>query len=373
MLPAVRPRVLLLIPHLGGGGSERVIETLARSLDPAKYEVHMALTSAMRGKIEQFPPHVLIYELRAHRVRRSAFKLLQLIWRIKPSLILSGISHLNLMVLALRPLLPPTTRIIIRQNGALRASLHALPRILSRRAYSLGYRHADRIICQTESMARELRRCLTLTPSRLSVLPNPTDIARLRGCTHLPAGSSEFVSPLILLAIGRLVTEKGFDILLNAFASLPLSLASAQLIIVGEGPEADHLQQLAESLGVTNRVRFVGHISDPVIQFSHASLFVLSSRTEGLPNALLEAAAAGLPIVATPASPGVVHLLKQRNGVWLAANISSDALRSALEDALTSIEPGVPYAHSWVDRFDLSRAIPAYQDAMDQVLTGTAR
>src|SRR4051812_44710953 len=113
-----RPRILLLIPHLGGGGSERVIETLARSLDPAKYDVHLALITASHCDYRCSPLTIPIHSLRAERVRHSSLRLLRLIWKLRPRLILSGIAHLNFLVLALKPFLPRRTRIIVRQNGA---------------------------------------------------------------------------------------------------------------------------------------------------------------------------------------------------------------------------------------------------------------
>jgi glycosyltransferase involved in cell wall biosynthesis len=370
MLIPHRPKVLLLIPHLGGGGSERVIETLARSLNSAKYEVHLALVTATQTAPRFFPSAVSIHELRSSRVRCSALKLLKLIWGLKPSLILSGISHLNLLVLALRPLLPRNTRILVRQNGALQATLAPHSRLLSRRAYSLTYRRADRVICQTESMAHEIHRALAVALSKLLVLPNPTDIRHIRAASA--SNPKQATTSATLLCIGRLVPEKGFDILLDAFAALSLPFRSTKLIIVGSGPEKSRLHSQAEALGVIDRVHFSGQVPDPVLQFPHASAFVLSSRTEGLPNALLEAAAAGLPIVAMPAFSGASHLLANREGVWLAAEISSVALRSALEEALGSIQPCTRYRHAWIEPYDLLCAITAYEAALDRVIAEAA-
>jgi len=361
-----RSRVLLLIPHLGGGGCERVIETLARSLNPAKYDVHLALVTRSRNAPRNFPAAVSVHALESARVRRSAFRLLRLIRRIRPDLILSGIAHLNVLILALRPFLPRNTRIIARQNGALEATLASHPRLLARRAYSFAYRRADRILCQTDSMARELHMGLAIDPSRLLVLPNPTDLQRIRsGALHTPDRAASVPT---LLAIGRLVPEKGFDILFHALAALPRPFRSVQLIIAGSGPELSRLQSQATAVGIADRVFFAGHVPDPVIRFRNASAFVLSSRTEGLPNAMLEAAAAGMPIVATPASSGIVDLLRNRQGVWLAASTSPVDLREALEAALNSIQNGARYPHQWVEPYGLSSAIPAYEAAIDQVI-----
>jgi glycosyltransferase involved in cell wall biosynthesis len=366
-----RPRILLLIPHLGGGGSERVIETLARSLDPAKYDVHLALITTSHSEYPGSSLTASVHRLYATHVRHSGLRLLRLIWRLRPSLILSGIAHLNLLVLAIKPFIPRTARIMVRQNGALAETLRSRSSHLSRRIYSLGYRRADRVICQTEAMARELCLGLRVEPSKFVVLPNPTDISFIRSKTKLDPKRISTVPTIV--SIGRLVPEKGFDLLLDALASLSSPLRSTELFLLGSGPQQSSLERQARELGIRSRVHFVGQVPDPIIQFRDASLFVLSSRTEGLPNAMLEAAAAGLPIVATPASEGLLDLLRNREGVWLASEISSQALQGALQQALTTVWPGPRrYPHQWIEPFELSRAIAAYEDVIDRVIAGSA-
>jgi glycosyltransferase involved in cell wall biosynthesis len=128
------------------------------------------------------------------------------------------------------------------------------------------------------------------------------------------------------------------------------------------------LKQQSCELGIANRVRFAGYVPSPAQFFRDSPVFVLSSRTEGIPNALLEAAAAGLPIVAMPASGGLTDLLARKEGVWLANEISVDALKLALEAALTAIKPVQRYPHSWIEPFDIARAIPAYEAAIGRAL-----
>ena len=365
-----RPILLLIIPHLGGGGSERVIETLARSLNPAKYDIHLVLIAPSQNHHQVSGLTATLHQLQAQRVRHSIIPLLLLIWKIRPHVILSGIAHLNLLVLALKPFLPRQTRIMIRQNGALTETLRSHSRHLSRRSYSLGYRRADRVICQTGAMAREIHHGLQLNTTQLLVLPNPTDVSRIR--TNSPPAQNADPTITTIVAIGRLVSEKGFDLLLDAFAALPSPFHSTELLLVGSGPQQSGLERQARQLGIRSRTHFVGHVADPIPRFAHATLFVLSSRTEGLPNALLEAAAAGLPIVATPACAGLVDLLQNREGVWLASGISSAALQAELQKALTTVHPGQRYAHSWIEPYDLPHAIASYESAIDEVLAGIA-
>ncbi|WP_109484682.1 glycosyltransferase [Occallatibacter savannae] len=366
MTACQRPTLLLLIPHLAGGGSERVIETLARSLDSAKYNVHLALIAPAQSHHQLPSLPATVHQLAATRVRRSIIPLLSLIWKIRPDLILSGIAHLNLLVLALKPFIPRATRIMVRQNGALAETLRSISPLLSRRAYSLAYRHADRVICQSKAMAQEIRSGLHVRMSDLVVLPNPTDVSSIRSMSFSQQKSISAI--LTLIAIGRLVPQKGFDLLLDALAALPPQLSSTELILVGEGPQQSHLERQALELGIRSRIHFVGHVPDPVVRFPYATAFVLSSRTEGMPNAMLEAAAAGLPIVATPASAGVVDLLKNHDGVWLASCVSSEALRIVLQDALVSLRPGQRYPHMWIEPYELPRALASYESEIDRLL-----
>ncbi len=95
---------------------------------------------------------------------------------------------------------------------------------------------------------------------------------------------------------------------------------------------------------------------------------MLPSRHEGLPNALLEAAAAGLPIAALPASGGVVELLRDQPGVWLAPDITAEALAASLLTALRALRPGERFAHPFMEAFRIDRAIQAYERLIDQSL-----
>src|SRR6185437_13681094 len=161
-----------------------------------------------------------------------------------------------------------------------------------------------------------------------------------------------------LVAVARLASEKGLDILLEAFAGLLKDYPAAELDIFGKGPCESALKAQCKSLALQDHVHFRGEVSLPAEYFSAAAAFVLSSRHEGLPNALLEAAA-GLPIIALPASAGLVALIKGQSGVWLAAEVSAAALRNALSEAVQAIPSTPRFRHSWIEPFDRKRAIPA--------------
>jgi glycosyltransferase involved in cell wall biosynthesis len=363
-----RTRVLLLIPHLGGGGAEQVFATLARELPPEKYDLHLGLITDGTPGADPIPRFVSIHLLNSRRVRYAPIRVLRLVWQLRPDVILSGMAHLNLLVLALGPFLPSHTRILVRQNGTASSALAAtkLPSFV-RLCYRSLYRHADRVICQSVPMADDLCATAGLSPSKVTVLRNPIDIDRIRRI----CADSKIRCPEIgphLLAVGRLSSEKGFDLLLDAFSKVRTKIPTATLLIAGAGPSESALKEQSITLGLNGAVKFLGWVVSPAEYFKGTSLFVLPSRHEGMPNALLEAAAAGLPIVALPASGGIVNLLARQQGVWLADAISIEALTISLLAALSHLAPYERFPHPWVEMFRLKHAIAGYENLIDQAL-----
>jgi glycosyltransferase involved in cell wall biosynthesis len=359
-----RPIILLLIPHLGGGGAERVTAHLAGGLDPTRFDVHLGLMTQRDAAGYVLPCCVTVHGIGARRVRWGACGLLRLVWRIRPDVILSGMAHLNQLVLLLRPLFPRKTRVVIRQNGCVLADNN-----LS--AYRKLYPKADAVVCQTASMATELARFAGVG-QKLRVLPNPVHVDELRA--EMYAAPNHWSGPgPHLLAVGRLAQEKGFDLLLHALAKVRTRFPCADLTILGEGREKPVLELLVWVLGLRSAVRLAGHVDQPSDWFSGATLLVLSSRHDAMPNALLEAAAAGLPIVATPASEGVVELLRDQPGVWLTTDTSAEGIAAAIEDALNALEAGRRFSHRWVEAFHQDRAIAGYEALIEEQLAEAAR
>lgn len=327
---------MLLIPHLGGGGAEQVIALLAQGLSQTKYEVHLGLMTQATVEPDAVEDWVTVHPLGARRVRSAAFRLLALIWRLKPDVILSGIAHLNFLVLLLKPLLPRHVRILIRQNSTASRSLaHDDLPFYTRFLYRQLYRRADRIICQSRAMASDLVALAGLDEQAMAVLPNPLDMNGIHAALDAPScwpgrGPN-------LLAIGRLAPEKGFDLLLEAMAGVIEEFPTARLTLLGVGPQEGPLKGLCHKLGLAHAVIFAGYQRRPYGYFSGATVFVLSSRHEGMPNALLEALVGGLPVVATPASGGIEDLLAGKPKCWLASQISAPALTVALQTALREL------------------------------------
>ena len=258
-----------------------------------------------------------LYSRRQRKAASLASKdaLIELLRQRRPKLALSAGNHFHVLASAAfgdaKPALQ--TRLIGRVSSALpRFSWITLPHSLrKRRRARMQLMAMDRLIAVSEEISKGLTGRLWIPDERITVIRNGIDTKRAEALAKEPLSHEWFADggPPVLLGVGRVVPQKGFDVLLKAFA-IARKGAPLRLVILGTGP-AEHLavlEELAESLGVSADVDFHGAVSNPYPYYRAASLFVLSSRWEGMSNALLEAMACGCPVVST-VTPGSSELL----------------------------------------------------------------
>lgn len=361
-------KVLLTAPHMDFGGSAKVLRQLARGLSRSRFEVHLALLATdspgLAAEIEETQLHCL----GARRVRNGIPPLVRLARRLKPDVLFSAMAHLNLGLLLARKFIPAKTAIIIRQNSMLSPSLAAgdysrLEGRLFRRLYS----RADYLVCQSPAMAEDMKRALGLRADRIAVLHNPIGRDEIRAAAQRERFEWNGPGPH-LASLGRLSGEKGFDLLLLAIAKVRRRFPDLELAIAGLGPLEGELKALSAALSLSGAVRFLGQVQNPYPLLASATALVLPSRRDAMPNALLEAAALGLPIVATPASAGVTSLLAGRPGVWIARQCSSEALSTALLAALESLPRGRRFEHAFLESFQFEPTLVAYEDLFETAI-----
>jgi glycosyltransferase involved in cell wall biosynthesis len=163
--------------------------------------------------------------------------------------------------------------------------------------------------------------------------------------------------------VGRLVPIKGLPVLIEALALLPPALGNARLLLVGDGSERARLEALAQRLGVADRVELAGHVDDPAALYPRMSLFALPSLHEGVPLALLEAMAAGVPCVAA-AVGGIPEMAGDHGAIRLvesrAAADWADAFRSVLTDPAAAARLGAAGRERVAERYSLDAVVDAY-------------
>lgn len=190
------------------------------------------------------------------------------------------------------------TKIITRESNSIFELFNGRKLMRYKLAYSLGYRNVDLIICQTSYMKEGLLKGLSwLDENKVVVIPNPIDLGNI---SDFENKEIENISNLkYIVAAGRLVPAKGFDILIESFSQVSTSYPTLNLIILGEGPMRKELEQLIQKLEIQDKVRLNGFVNNVYPYFRNAKLCVLSSRIEGFPNVLLQMMSQNENIVAT--------------------------------------------------------------------------
>ncbi len=193
-------------------------------------------------------------------------------------------------------------------------------------------RHCAAMIAVSEAL-RDAMIARGLPASTIAVLRNGVDLERFRPLERDDARASLGMSGRLIVAVGNLVPEKGFDLAIHALARLP----GVRLVIIGAGPQRAALERLAAAQGVTDRLLWVAPVSqDQLVRYySAADLCLLASSREGMPNVLLESLACGTPVVAT-AVGGVPEIVTTDAVGSVVSQRTPEALAAACDQLLRS-------------------------------------
>jgi glycosyltransferase involved in cell wall biosynthesis len=265
-----------------------------------KYDVGISRERLLRGKIPN-PGRMVAGVVRYLRKER-------------PDAVLTSMTPNNIVVLWARAISGLSTRVVIREAIHLSSEIDfdrrnfddILPTLVA-----AWYPKADAVIAVSQGVADDLANRGAVETERILVIPNGYDIENIQAQAAQAVDDPWFAegAPPLILAAGRLVDQKGFDVLLRAFAELHRHRPSLRLMILGQGEERSTLERQVEELGLGAAVRLPGALGDIFARMSKAAVFVLSSRHEGFPNVLVEAMAAGCPVVASDCPSGPREIL----------------------------------------------------------------
>lgn len=194
-------------------------------------------------------------------------------------------------------------------------------------------RGAGRFCCVAADIARAVSRLGIVPARKVHLVPNGIDISAYSADMDRSHARAELGIPTdapVIGTVGRLHPVKSQDVLIRAFATLTARLPQAHLIIVGEGPAHQKLAKLAQRLSIANRVHLTGYRADPKPLLNIMDVFALTSRWEGMPLAILEAWASGLPVVAS-AVGGIPELVRCGENGLLFPDGDETALAAAVE------------------------------------------
>ena len=358
-------RIALVITGLQVGGAERCCVELAKRLDRTRYElVVYSLLAAPSDDQSQLYTELRDAGISVHFLgARSWFgfpRVLVAMWRHlrrqRPHIVQSFLFHGNFVAaiaarLANVPLIITGIRVAEARKWHLRLA-------------RLTDRFVARHVCVSQAVADFAQGSGRLPVNKLVVIANGVDLERF--ARAVPVNLRELGVPVgrrVITFVGRLDAQKGLGWLLHMASKFFAQFNQHDLLVVGQGPAREDLERMVKELGIDRWVRFAGWRADVPAILASSDVLVLPSRWEGMPNVVLEAMAAGKPVVACDVE-GVSELL----GPWADAQVVPpgdaeaflDRLAAILEDAPLASELGTQNRRRAEESFGLETMVAKY-------------
>ena len=370
-------KLTLIISSLEQGGAERILSLLASAWAKRGTEVTLVTFDDREGVAYSLDPAIILKSLGVPNSAAGSFfralggngqrvrRLRRVVRQSRPDAVISFLDFPNIItLLATRGLGIPV--IVSERANPEYVELKPVWKILRR----LLYPFSAALVCQTNAMITMLQRNIQVQGY---AIPNPVVLpASFSSGTRRPAKAESRT----VIAMGRLVPQKGFDMLLEAFSRVASKHPEWSLNVLGKGPLKAQLEAQAESLGLKTRVNFAGAVSDPFPVLRDADLFVFPSRFEGFGNALAEAMACGLPVISFDCQAGPSDMILDGvNGVLVPPEDVS-AFADAMDDLMSRPAERVRLggrASEVLERFSLDRILGMWDEVIDHALLWSGR
>ena len=364
-------QIAIVVPDLHGGGAERVAVNLANRLSARGYRVDMVLLRSSGDLLDILSPDVRVVTLGALRLRQALWPLVRYLRSVQPDALLANMWPLTVMAVLSKRLAAVQTRVVVAEHTTWsRSELLSRPTVgwQVRTSMHHAFPRADGIVTVSQGAADDLAQFAQLDRRSIEVIYNPVVGA-------LPERSAVGGEPADwwhgshhrLLAVGTLKSIKGFDLLLEAFARLR-EYANARLLILGEGGERAALEAQIQKLDLRGQVFMPGFVKDPGPYYQRADLFVLSSEAEGFGNVVVEALAAGTPVVSTDCPSGPREILADGRFGQLVPVRDPAALADAMAQSLATAHDHEALRARAQD-FTIEKAVDAYERVLLGSLT----
>lgn len=364
--------IALFLPSLHGGGAERVMLTLANAMSARGYAVDLVLGTADGAYLKDVSPTLRIIDLKCKRVIRALVPLARYLRQQRPKAMLSALNHANIIAITANTFAGGKTRLVVSEHSTISVEASRARTLAAKVIYLLiskTYRQADGVIAVSKNAAEDLQHFSRLPAGSVRAIYNPFDLGFIarqaeRAPEHPWLAPGQ---PPLVIAIGRLTEPKDFPVLIRAFARVRAQRV-ARLLILGEGELRIELSALIAKVGLTNAdVQLPGFVPNPFSYLARSSVFVLSSRWEGLPSVLIEAMACGTPVVSTDCPSGPREILE--DGRWgpLVPPGDVESLAQAIESVLATPRDLLPDVRTRAKDFDQRIAVDAYLDALGVV------
>ncbi len=344
---------MIVVPTLECGGLERNVAILCNNIDNEQFDVTLVVINNVKQFFPITNPGVKLIDLRITNVRKSLFSILKLSRKIKPAIILTTANHLNLLFAMFKWLFPKNIKIIARESSIVSINTqHSWnPRLFNSLLRNF-YKRLDMIVCQSRYMQQDLVKNYAVNLDRTCIIYNAVTIPG-----QIVSSSNKAEAELI--TVGRLSKEKGMDRLIRAVAHLKIPF---RFTIIGDGHMRDELQKLINDLSLEQKVFLAGSSDRPFSMIANPDLFLMGSHYEGFPNAMLEASALGIPVVAFNAPGGIAELIvNEENGILVDSD-SEQEFAKAIQRALSHGFNNKRIQESTLKRFNIEAVMTQWYE-----------
>ncbi|GAB2878102.1 glycosyltransferase [Microbulbifer echini] len=338
-------KILFILPRMVTGGVERVTLSLIKDLIVRGYHCELGLLKRNGDFLEEAQKIVSTYELAPNSLIQYIPNLSKLIQKSEPTHIVTSfhdvatLSWFGLKLCGSQAIwlhwVHNTHDKTVAPPGLLGAVKHRLFNLCA----SFNYKRANKIISVSEGVRNEILQIYKAPSNKVITIYNPV-ISNdcFPPCNEVSINKSYS----LIIAVGRLTRQKGFDILVEAASKIPLPF---RIEIWGEGPERKNLEKLIHKKNLYNSVFLMGHTFSVHEKIQSSDLFILPSRHEGLPTVLIEALACGANIIATDCPHGPREILDDGKFGTLVVPEDPEKLANAICIALKKNSKGKGKAH----------------------------
>lgn len=322
-------KILLVIPNDTLGGAEQILKMITQYYSDALVEVQFLKHKTNKEWIT----NAQFIQLKYQNTNSEYWGALLYAWNllVKPKkkydyIFTSHVFVTGMIGIFIRLDLIQKTYFIGRESTRIFERFKGLKLFLYKKMYQWGYPNLDLLICQTRQMKQDLITNLPWIDNliNIKIIANPVNLTSIQTVEDL-----SIESPFIISA-GRLIPEKGFDILIAAFKEITKTHPTYQLIILGEGKERQNLELQIKKLKLENKVLLIGYVTNVYTYFKEAKVCVVSSRIEGFPNVLLQMMSQNNHVVSTKCAEGIDSI----PGILISKTASPKNLSTAILKSL---------------------------------------
>ncbi len=318
----IKKKIIFILPTLNRGGSERVLSTVANSLDVKKYNIIFITTNKSKDEFV-LNNNIRYIRLNKKKLYFSFFNLLKIFFFEKPDTIFTCTTNISIIISLCTFFYRKNVKFILRES--------TIPSVASNYRKKQKwiiflqpflYKRYDLIICQCQKIKKDLLQNYRIKEEKLVIINNPLEFEKIeQGKIEQTLDFKGNGNSKILITVANLTSFKGHSRILEALKHIDTNF---QYLIIGDGEEHEKLKMLSEQLGLFSKVKFLGTKINPFPYLYQSDLFLQGSFFEGFPNSLLEAGACGIPIVAYNCPGGTNEIIQEGINGFLVDNEANE-------------------------------------------------